>query len=112
MPARDATERHRIAQIAALSRSATESGSERLAAANTAYRDSFNVGHQCSVCKRRIDIDQALPPEEIARRGEALYKLHMRRLALRRDRNRRVADELQAEADAADVELARVAAAE
>ena len=111
MPARDTAERRRIAQIAALSRSATETGTERLAAANTAYRDSFNTGHECSLCKR-IDIDPSLPPEEIARRGEALYKLHMRRLALRRDRNRRIAGELQAEAEAADVELARVAAAE
>lgn len=111
MPARDANERHRIAQIAALSRSATESGRERMAAANAAYRDSFNAGHGCNLCKR-IDIDQSLPAEEIARRGEVLYKLHMRRLALRRDRNRRIAGELGAEADAADEELARVAAAE
>lgn len=111
MPARNAGERRRIAQIAALSRSATETGAERLAAANTAYRDSFNTGHECNLCKR-IDVDQALPAEEIARRGEALYRLHMRRLALKRDRNRRIAGELEAEAEAADEELARVATAQ
>jgi hypothetical protein len=111
MPARNARERTQIARIAALSRSATESGRDRLAAANATYRESFNVSHECNVCKR-VDIDQELPAEEIARRGAALYRRHMQALALKRDRNRRVADELEAEAAAADEELTRVAAAE
>lgn len=111
MPARNASERRAIASIAALSRSASESGRDRLAAANTAYRASFNVRHECNVCKL-IEIDQTLPADEIARRGEAVYKLHMRRLALRRDRSRRIADEHLAVAEAADNELARIAAAE
>lgn len=111
MPAKNAEERRRIAALGGLTRSARESGKDRMAAANAAYRDSFNLGHACSVCKE-IPIDQTLPRDEILRRGEALYKRHMRALALRRDRNRRIAEELQAAADAADEELARVAAAE
>lgn len=111
MPARNAADRRAIATIAALSRSATESGTERLAAANAAYRQSFNVGHECGRCKL-VEIDQALPAEEIARRGEALYRLHMRRLALSRDRGRRLAAEHAAQADEAEHELTRVAAAE
>jgi hypothetical protein len=107
MPARDPAERRAIAKIAALSRSATEDGRERLAKANATYRASFNVRHECAMCKP-VDIDQSLPPEEIARRGEALYKLHMRRLALRRDRSRRLAAEHQAAADAAEAELASI----
>lgn len=111
MPARNARERSQIARIAALSRSATESGRERLAAANKAYRDSFNRGHECNVCKL-VTIDQGLPADEVARRGAALYRRHMQALALKRDRNRRVAAELEAEADAADEELAGIASAE
>lgn len=111
MPARNASERAAIASIAALSRSATESGRDRLAAANAAYRASFNVRHECNVCKL-IEIDQTLPAEEVARRGEAAYRLHMRRLALRRDRSKRLAAEHLANAVAADEELARIAAAE
>jgi len=95
MPARDPGERRAIASIAALSRSATESGADRMAAANRTYRESFLAGHACALCKP-VEIDQALPAEEIARRGEALYRLHMRRLALRRTQNRRQADELAA----------------
>jgi hypothetical protein len=110
MPARDPAERKAIASIAALSRSATTSGADRLATANRTYRDSFNLGHSCSICKA-IEIDQTLAPDEISRRGEALYKLHMRRLALVRTRNRRRADELLAQADEADAELARIASA-
>ncbi len=109
MPARNPRERSQIARIAALSRSATESGKDRLAAANTAYRDSFKVSHECNLCKL-VEIDQTLPAEEIARRGEALYKRHMQALALKRDRNRRIAAELQAEADSADNELATLGA--
>lgn len=101
MPARDPEERRAIASIAALSRSARESGADRMAAANRTYRDSFNTGHECPLCKA-IAIDQELPADEIARRGEALYRLHMRRLALRRSQNRRRADEL-AELEAASV---------
>lgn len=108
MPARDPAERKAIASIAALSRSATESGADRLTAANRTYRDSFNTGHACSLCKA-IEIDQTLPADEIVRRGGALYQLHMRRLALKRTQNRRRADELMAQADEADAELARVA---
>lgn len=111
MPARNPRERSQIARIAALSRSATESGRDRLAAANTAYRDSFNACDECNVCKL-VEIDQALPPDEITRRGAALYRLHMQRLALKRDRSRRLAEQHQAAAEAADAELARVAAAE
>lgn len=111
MPARNADERRQIATIAALSRSTRESGKDRLAAANAAYRASFNVRHECNVCKLS-EIDQSLSAEEIARRGEALYRLHMRRLALRRDRSRRLAAEHQAEAEAAEEELARFASAE
>ncbi len=111
MPARNARERSQIARIAALSRSATESGQDRLAAANASYRKSFDAGHECNVCKR-VDIDQTLPAEEIARRGEALYKRHMQALALKRSRSRRLAEEHLAEAEAADAELARVATAE
>lgn len=107
MPARNPAERRAIASIAALSRSARESGTDRLAAANAAYRASFNVRHQCNVCDL-IEVDQELPAEEIARRGAAAYKLHMRRLALRRDRSRRIAAEHLAAAAAADEELARV----
>lgn len=110
MPARNGEERRAIATIAALSRSVRESGAERLAAANAAYRDGFNRRHECEMCGV-VEIDQALTLEEIARRGAASYRVHMRRLALRRDRNRRVAAELEAEADAADEELASVAAA-
>lgn len=109
MPARDPAERSAIAAIAALARSATESGADRLARANAAYRESFRVRHQCETCKL-VEIDQTLPAEEIARRGEALYRLHMRRLALRRTRSRRLAAEHQAAADAADAELASVGA--
>ena len=108
MPARNASERSQIARIAALSRSAIQSGKDRLAAANAAYRDSFNVSHECNVCKL-VEIDQTLPADEIARRGDALYRRHMLALARKRDRNRRIAEELQAEAEAADAELARVA---
>jgi hypothetical protein len=111
MPARNPAERSAIASIAALSRSARESGSDRLAAANATYRASFNVSHQCNLCKL-IEIDQSLPAEEIARRGEAAYRLHMRRLALKRDRSRRLAAELEAAAAAAEAELATVATAE
>ena len=111
MPARNPAERRAIASIAALSRSTRESGKDRLAQANATYRASFNVRHECNVCKL-IEIDQTLPAEEIARRGEAAYKLHMRRLALRRDRSRRIADEHLAEAEAADEELARLAVPE
>jgi hypothetical protein len=95
MPARDPEERRAIASIAALSRSATESGADRMAAANRVYRESFNAGHSCQLCKA-VTIDQALAPAEIARRGEALYRLHMRRLALRRSQHQRQADELAA----------------
>jgi hypothetical protein len=109
MPARDPAERRAIATIAALARSATESGAERLASANEAYRASFRVRHECSMCKL-VEIDQTLPADEIERRGKALYRLHMRRLALRRDQNRRAAAEHQAAADAADAELASVGA--
>lgn len=111
MPAKNAAERRAIASIAALSRSAKESSGDRLAAANRAYRASFNLGHACNACTP-VEIDQELPAEEIERRGTALYKRHMRALAHRRDRNRRLAEEHQAEADAADAELARVATAE
>ncbi len=110
MPARNPEERRQIATIAALSRSARESGADRLAAANNGYRASFNVRHECVLCDL-IEIDQTLPEEEIVRRGEALYRLHMRRLALRRDRSRRLAAEHQAAAAAADAELASIAAA-
>jgi hypothetical protein len=105
MPARNPEERRALASIAALARSAKTTGAEMLEAANNVYRDSFNLGHQCEMCER-IEIDQALPPEEIARRGYAAYRAHMRRLALRRDRHRRLAAEHAAAADAADAELA------
>lgn len=107
MPAKDAGERRQIARIAALSRSARESGKERMARANEVYRTSFRRGHQCAVC-RPEEIDQSLPPEEIARRGEALYRLHMQRLARRRDRSQRLAAEYQEAADIAGEELARL----
>jgi hypothetical protein len=118
MPARDPEERRAIASIAALSRSASESGADRMATANRTWRESFNEGHSCSVCKKHIAISQALPAGEIARRGDALYRLHMRRLALVRTQGRRKADErleaaLEAEAAAiaADGELTRLASA-
>lgn len=111
MPSRNASERRAIASIAALSRSANESGRDRLAAANDAYRASFNVRHECNVCKL-IEVDQTLPADEIARRGEAVYRLHMRRLALRRDRSKRLAAEHLAAAEAADEEMAHIAAAD
>lgn len=104
MPATNARERSQIARIAALSRSATQPGSEMLAAANRAYRDSFNSGHECALCKR-VEIDPGLPAAERDRRGEALYRRHMQALALRRNRNRRVAAALEAEARNADAEL-------
>lgn len=110
MPARSPEERRAIASIAALSRSARESGAERLAAANATYRASFNCGHQCAMCPP-VGIDQTLPAEEIERRGAALYKVHMRRLALRRVRSQRLAAEVAA-IEAADAELADVATAE
>lgn len=111
MPARDPAERRAIATIAALSRSATENGRDRIASASKAYRDSFRISHECPMCKR-VEIDQTLPAGEIERRGQALYRLHMRRLALRRDRSRRVAAAAEAAADAADEELAFVGRAE
>jgi hypothetical protein len=118
MPARDPEERRAIASIAALSRSATETGADRMASANRTWRETFSRGHSCSVCKKHIAIDQALPAEEIARRGDALYRLHMRRLALVRTQNRRKADEqleaaleAKAAAIAADGELSRLALA-
>lgn len=107
MPARDAGERRQIAKIAALSRSARESGKDRMARANEVYRTSFRKGHECAVC-RRVDIDPSLPPEEIARRGEVLYRLHMQRLARRRDRSQRLTAEYQEAADIASEELARL----
>jgi hypothetical protein len=117
MPARDPDERRQIASIAALSRSATETGADRLAAANRAWRASFRQGHQCAHCKKAV-IDQTLPEAEIGRRADALYRLHMKRLALARSQNRRRADErlnaaIEAEglAAAADAELADVASA-
>jgi len=106
MPASSPEERRAIAAIAALSRSATESGTDRLANANRAYRASFNVGHECRMCKL-ITIDQALPADEIERRGEALYKIHMRRLALWRTRGQNFAAQLAA--IEADAELAGIA---
>jgi hypothetical protein len=110
MPARSADDRRAIASIAALSRSAREGGADRLAAANRAYRDSFNRGHKCAMCPP-VEIDQGLPADEIARRGTALYKIHMRRLALKRTRSQRLAAELAA-IEAADAGLAGLAAAE
>lgn len=110
MPARDPAERRAIASIAALARSTREDNAERLAAANKAYRDSFRIRHECEMCKL-TEIPQDLPPEEIERRGAAAFKLHMRRLALRRDRARRLADEHAADAAAADAELSDIASA-
>jgi len=105
MPARNAEDRRAIASIAALARSSRTTGASMLEAANARKRDQFNVRHECAMCGV-MEIDQTLPPEEINRRGYAAYRLHMRRLALLRDRNRRKAAELEAEAAAADAELA------
>src|SRR5580693_7454843 len=109
MPAKDPGERRALATIAALSRAATTSGADMLEPANNAYRNTFNTGHACRLCPA-ITISQDLPREEITRRGYALYCLHMRRLALDRDRNRRLAAAATAEADQADAELTAIAA--
>lgn len=104
MPAHDPNERRAIAQIAALTRSARESGAERTAAARHTYRDSFYLAHECDRCPL-VEIPQDLPPGEILRRGDALYRAHMKRLALHRDRSRRQEQAHKAAADAADAEL-------
>ncbi len=108
MPATSPQDRRAIAAIPALRRAARESGAERLEEANRTYRASFDRGHECALCKL-IEIDQTLPSDEIARRGEALYKMHMRRMALKRTRGQRAAAELAA---IEDEELARVAGAQ
>jgi hypothetical protein len=97
MTSRDAVERRWIASMGGLARSATATGTERMETARSAYRQSFNLGHKCRVC-RLVKIDQTLPPDEISRRGAALFRLHMRRLRLRADKNRRLAEQLDAEA--------------
>lgn len=45
-----------------------------------AFRDGFDTGHGCRVCPT-ITIDQDLPPDERARRADALYRLHFARMA-------------------------------
>lgn len=110
MPAHDPYERRVIASIAGLARSARESGTDRLAKANQTYRDSFNVGHECAMCKR-IDIDQSLAPEEIRRRGDALYRLHMRRLRLRQQTSQRRAAQAAADVEAVEAMTAEQARA-
>jgi hypothetical protein len=55
------------------------------AAARTAFRDSFQNGHECKVCSR-IDIPTDLPAGEKQRRAEALRKRHFVSIALQRTR--------------------------
>lgn len=109
MPATDAAERRQIAQIAALTRSVTEDGRERIRLAQQAYRDSFKIRHECPMCGV-IEIPQDLPADEISRRGKAAHRVHMQRLALRRDQSRRTAAAATADAEAAEHELADIAA--
>lgn len=100
MPASNPTERRMIASIAGLARSSNETGAEMIAAAHKTYRDSFRVRHECALCGL-VEIDQELPKEEIERRGQAAFRAHMRRLALKRSQASRHAHEADGLADIA-----------
>jgi hypothetical protein len=104
MPSADPV-RSQHARVAALARSAREpSGTAMLEAANRAFRDSFALGHECSMCAG-ITIDQTLPAAERERQAGAAYKLHMTRLALRASAARRKAANARRVAERAEAEL-------
>lgn len=76
-----AAERRENARIAALIRSSREpSGSAMTAAARRAFWDSFELGHECSLCEAVV-IDQGLPADERQRQVAALRAAHFGRIA-------------------------------
>lgn len=99
-------------RIGGLARSAKEpSGAAMLEKANKAFRDSFDVRHECDLCGV-VEVDQALPAKERQRQSAAAYRAHMsrisrartrahsRELAARRDRY--AAEKLAAQAELLD----------
>lgn len=76
--------RSQHAQLAALSRVAREpSGTAMTETARRAFRDSFDLRHECKLCGT-IEIDQDLAPAERRRQADAAYRAHMTRLSHRR----------------------------
>lgn len=110
MAARDPDARREIARLGGLARSARQTPSDMLAKANRTYRDSFRQGHKCGMCSEVL-IPQDLPAEEIQRRADALFRLHMSRLRMRQARAKSKQAEAAAELKMIDGELAHIASA-
>jgi hypothetical protein len=69
----------RAGRLGGLSRAARHDPREIGRRAHETWRASFLQGHECGLCER-IDIPADAPPQERARRGEALFRLHMQRV--------------------------------
>jgi len=73
-------ERSEIAQIAALTRSAREpSGTAMTETARRKFWESFETGHECSMCPK-VEIDQTLPDAERQRQVTAARSAHFARV--------------------------------
>jgi hypothetical protein len=57
-------------------------------AARAAFRQSFQLGHQCRACRKATVIDQALPDDVKRTVAERLRREHYRNLALLSARKR------------------------
>lgn len=66
-------------RLGGLSRAARHDPRQIGRRAHETWRASFLQGHECGLCER-IDIPADAPPQERARRAEALFKLHMQRV--------------------------------
>ncbi len=52
-------------------------------AAHRAFRLSFETGHECKACGRRVSIDPSLPDDQRRRAAERLRRRHYQNLARR-----------------------------
>lgn len=96
MPSVSPSERRLAAQIAAHeSWAGTPDRAARTAPARAAMLARF---------ERQVDPEGTLPPEERARRAEHAKSAYFQRLALKSARNRRLAAEYMAKAQAAEAE--------
>lgn len=109
MPA-DPDIKSRQMSIAALTRVAREGGTKISKPARAAFLDGFKRRHECALCGV-IEIDQGLPEAERDKASAAALRVHFTRLAQRSAIARRRARVHDAEADAAEEQLASELAA-
>lgn len=72
-----------IGRIGGLTFSATNDTAALSSAGRTAFRASFQNGHECAACPP-VTIATDISEDERDRRADALYRLHFARLAQRR----------------------------